>query len=118
MFPAIKMLLTDLAGEPKKSKVDNFQSAVLIRTVGKDPVLNPKYLDFANSRSADIMEARELSLNCFKNIGMVISNIELHNDRKHLKLLRQSVDGFHLQFPFCLTKYRLFVSCSSDLDQF
>lgn len=35
-------------GVPKKIMVDNLKSAVLKRTVGTDPVLNPKYLDFAN----------------------------------------------------------------------
>jgi len=33
---------------PGKVMVDNLKSAVLKRIVGKDPVLNPKYLDFAN----------------------------------------------------------------------
>lgn len=33
---------------PKKIMVDNLKSAVLKRTVGKDPVFNPKYFDFAN----------------------------------------------------------------------
>lgn len=33
---------------PEKIMVDNLKSAVLHRFVGKDPVLNPKYLDFAN----------------------------------------------------------------------
>jgi len=33
---------------PERIMVDNLKSAVLKRTVGKDPVLNPKYLDFAN----------------------------------------------------------------------
>ncbi len=33
---------------PAKIMVDNLKSAVLKRTVGKDPLLNPKYLDFAN----------------------------------------------------------------------
>jgi len=33
---------------PSRIMVDNLKSAVLKRTVGKDPVLNPKYLDFAN----------------------------------------------------------------------
>jgi transposase len=33
---------------PGKIMVDNLKSAVLKRTVGQDPVLNPKYLDFAN----------------------------------------------------------------------
>lgn len=33
---------------PKRLMVDNLKSAVLKRTVGQDPVLNPKYLDFAN----------------------------------------------------------------------
>jgi transposase len=35
-------------GVPEKIMVDNLKSAVLKRSVGKDPVLNPKYLDFAN----------------------------------------------------------------------
>jgi len=35
-------------GIPERIMVDNLKSAVLKRTVGKDPVLNPKYLDFAN----------------------------------------------------------------------
>jgi transposase len=33
---------------PKKIMVDNLKSAVLRRIVGKAPVFNPKYLDFAN----------------------------------------------------------------------
>jgi len=33
---------------PAKIMVDNLKSAVLKRIVGKDPVFNPKYLDFAN----------------------------------------------------------------------
>jgi transposase len=33
---------------PEKIMVDNLKSAVLKRIVGKDPVFNPKYLDFAN----------------------------------------------------------------------
>jgi transposase len=33
---------------PERIMVDNLKSAVLKRTIGKDPVLNPKYLDFAN----------------------------------------------------------------------
>ena len=33
---------------PEKIMVDNLKSAVLHRFVGKDPVLNPKYLDFSN----------------------------------------------------------------------
>ena len=33
---------------PKKIMVDNLKSAVLKRIVGKAPVFNPKYLDFAN----------------------------------------------------------------------
>jgi len=33
---------------PGKIMVDNLKSAVLKRIVGKDPLLNPKYLDFAN----------------------------------------------------------------------
>lgn len=35
-------------GVPKKIMVDNLKSAVLKRALGQDPVLNPKYLDFAN----------------------------------------------------------------------
>jgi len=35
-------------GIPKKIMVDNLRSAVLKRIVGKPPVFNPKYLDFAN----------------------------------------------------------------------
>lgn len=35
-------------GVPKKIMVDNLKSAVLKRVLGQDPVLNPKYLDFAN----------------------------------------------------------------------
>ena len=31
-----------------RTMVDNLKSAVLKRTIGNDPVLNPKYLDFAN----------------------------------------------------------------------
>ena len=37
-----------LGAVPERIMVDNLKSAVLKRTVGKDPVLNPKYLDFAN----------------------------------------------------------------------
>ena len=37
-----------LRAVPERIMVDNLKSAVLKRTVGKDPVLNPKYLDFAN----------------------------------------------------------------------
>jgi len=33
---------------PAKIMIDNLKSAVLKRTAGQDPVLNPKYLDFAN----------------------------------------------------------------------
>jgi hypothetical protein len=33
---------------PEKIMVDNLKSAVLRRIVGKDPIFNPKYLDFAN----------------------------------------------------------------------
>ena len=33
---------------PAKIMVDNLKSAVLKRIVGKDPIFNPKYLDFAN----------------------------------------------------------------------
>ncbi len=33
---------------PERMMVDNLKSAVLKRTLGNDPVLNPKYLDFAN----------------------------------------------------------------------
>jgi transposase len=32
---------------PQKIMVDNLKSAVLKRTVGKDPVFNPRYMDFA-----------------------------------------------------------------------
>lgn len=35
-------------GIPRKIMVDNLKSAVLKRIVGKAPVFNPKYLDFAN----------------------------------------------------------------------
>jgi transposase len=35
-------------GVPHKIMVDNLKSAVLRRSVGKAPLLNPKYLDFAN----------------------------------------------------------------------
>jgi len=37
-----------LGAVPAKIMVDNLKSAVLKRIVGQDPVLNPKYLDFAN----------------------------------------------------------------------
>ena len=33
---------------PQKIMVDNLKSAVLKRTIGKDPVFNPRYMDFAN----------------------------------------------------------------------
>ena len=33
---------------PQKIMVDNLKSAVLKRTIGKEPVFNPRYLDFAN----------------------------------------------------------------------
>jgi transposase len=39
---------TFFGGVPAKIMVDNLKSAVLRRTVGKAPVFNPKYLDFAN----------------------------------------------------------------------
>ena len=32
---------------PRKIMVDNLKSAVLKRTIGKDPVFNPRYMDFA-----------------------------------------------------------------------
>jgi len=35
-------------GVPAKIMVDNLKSAVLKRFIGKEPLLNPKYLDFAN----------------------------------------------------------------------
>lgn len=35
-------------GVPEKVMVDNLKSAVLKRITGKDPVFNPKYLDFSN----------------------------------------------------------------------
>jgi len=35
-------------GVAKKIMVDNLKSAVLKRTVGHEPIFNPKYLDFAN----------------------------------------------------------------------
>ena len=35
-------------GVPLKIMVDNLKSAVLRRLIGKEPLLNPKYLDFAN----------------------------------------------------------------------
>jgi len=35
-------------GVSKKIMVDNLKSAVLKRTVGHEPIFNPKYLDFAN----------------------------------------------------------------------
>ena len=38
----------DRLGVPKRIMVDNLKSAVLNRILGQDPVLNPKYLDFAN----------------------------------------------------------------------
>jgi transposase len=38
----------DRLGVPKRIMVDNLKSAVLKRILGQDPVLNPKYLDFAN----------------------------------------------------------------------
>ncbi len=37
-----------LGSVPKKIMVDNLKSAVLRRIVGRAPVLNPKYFDFAN----------------------------------------------------------------------
>jgi transposase len=40
---------------PKKVMVDNLKSAILKRTVGKDPVFNPKYLDFANHHGFTIV---------------------------------------------------------------
>jgi transposase len=40
---------------PGKIMVDNLKSAVLKRIVGKDPVLNPKYLDFANHHGFTIV---------------------------------------------------------------
>jgi transposase len=35
-------------GVPKKIMVDNLKSAILQRITGRDPVFNPRYLDFAN----------------------------------------------------------------------
>ena len=35
-------------GVPRKIMVDNLKSAVLRRTIGDEPVLNPKYFDFSN----------------------------------------------------------------------
>jgi transposase len=40
---------------PGKIMVDNLKSAVLERIVGKDPVFNPKYLDFANHHGFTIV---------------------------------------------------------------
>jgi transposase len=40
---------------PGKIMVDNLKSAVLKRIVGKDPVFNPKYLDFANHHGFTIV---------------------------------------------------------------
>ena len=40
---------------PGKVMVDNLKSAVLERIVGKDPVFNPKYLDFANHHGFTIV---------------------------------------------------------------
>jgi len=40
---------------PGKVMVDNLKSAVLKRIVGKDPVFNPKYLDFANHHGFTIV---------------------------------------------------------------
>jgi len=37
-----------LLGVPHKIMVDNLKSAVLKRVLGQDPMLNPKYLDFAD----------------------------------------------------------------------
>jgi len=39
---------------PKRVMVDNLKSAVLKRTLGRAPVFNPKYLDFANHYGFDI----------------------------------------------------------------
>jgi transposase len=35
-------------GVPQKIMIDNLKTGVLKRILGKDPLLNPKYLDFAN----------------------------------------------------------------------
>jgi hypothetical protein len=40
---------------PGKIMVDNLKSAVLNRIVGKDPVFNPRYLDFANHHGFTIV---------------------------------------------------------------
>lgn len=40
---------------PRKIMVDNLKSAILKRIVGQAPVLNPKYLDFANHYGFDII---------------------------------------------------------------
>jgi transposase len=40
---------------PGKVMVDNLKSAVLKRIVGKDPIFNPKYLDFANHHGFSIV---------------------------------------------------------------
>ncbi|MBT7715799.1 MAG: IS21 family transposase [Deltaproteobacteria bacterium] len=40
---------------PEKIMVDNLKSAVLKRTIGKDPVFNPRYMDFARHYGFNIV---------------------------------------------------------------
>ena len=40
---------------PQKIMVDNLKSAVLKRTIGKDPVFNPRYMDFARHYGFNIV---------------------------------------------------------------
>ena len=40
---------------PRKIMVDNLKSAVLKRTIGKDPVFNPRYMDFARHYGFNIV---------------------------------------------------------------
>jgi len=47
-FMACHQNAFNLLGIPKRIMVDNLKSAVLKRALGENPILNPKYLDFAN----------------------------------------------------------------------
>jgi transposase len=50
-------------GVPQKVMVDNVQSAVLQRILGQEPMLNPKYVDFANHLGFTIAPCNAVSAN-------------------------------------------------------
>jgi transposase len=52
-----------LGGVPQKVMVDNVQSAVLQRILGQEPMLNPKYVDFANHLGFTIAPCNAVSAN-------------------------------------------------------